>query len=43
MRVWGTRYSKELARKLAIYRIEYSRVNVEDMQDGGYQDQGDKN
>ena len=43
MRLWGTRYSIELERKLAIYRIEYIRVNGEDMSDGGYQDKGDTN
>lgn len=42
MRIWGTRYSIELERKLAIYRIEYIRVNGEDMSDSGYQDKGDK-
>ena len=42
MRTWGTDYSSELERKLALYRIEYIKVMGHDMEDGGYKDEGDK-
>lgn len=40
MREWCVNYSKELEHQLAIYRLEYIKINGEDMADSEYKDDG---
>lgn len=42
MRIWGTKFSIELERKLVLYRIEYAPAEAMEAMESGYKDTGDK-